>query len=80
MGWGICPPPFIPKVMINVLKLDQIWQFQHKNGKKTPCIFFTFLPPPPSFLLLPFATPPQKKFDAGATTGEEKWNEIHNAL
>ena len=36
---SICPqnifflPQFSPKIMTNVLKLDQIWWFQHKTGK-----------------------------------------------
>ena len=64
--------------MTNVLKLDQIWWFQH-NGKKYQifvplvCILFHFLPPP-NFLWPPhFPPPPQKKkkkLDACATIGK----------
>ena len=50
--------------MTNVLKLDQIWQFQNKDGKNTKFlvhIFSLFFPQS----LGPLIPPPQKKFDAG---------------
>ena len=58
------PPPVSPKIMTNVVKLDQIWQFQYINGKNSRYLhasyaFLTFLPPY-NFLLPLFD--PQKWF------------------
>ena len=57
------PPKFSPKIMTSVLKLEQIWQFQHKNIKNINFLhalhtfIFHFLLPPKKILML---VPPLK--------------------
>ena len=54
-------PQFSQKI-INMLKLDQIWQFQHKNSKIAifSCAVFPFLPPLKFSLTSPLPPPPPK--------------------
>ena len=61
------PPPHLPspQIMTNVLKLNQIWRFQHKNGKNIKFLCasqaFFHLCPPVKFSLSPFlpSSPPK---------------------
>ena len=67
----VCPPP----IMMNVLKLDQIWWFQHENGKnihfcQLPATFFMFLP------LLKFSFAPALTFWCRCRPWILKWISI----
>ena len=64
-------PQFSQKIISNVLKLAQIWQFQHKNEKflQASCKSFTFFCPLNFFSPSPPLPPFPPNFDAGAATG-----------
>ena len=61
-------PQFSPKIMTNVLELDQIWQCQHKNGKKITFLPYAdiFSPPSSKIFSCPSFVPPN--FGAGVAT------------
>ena len=78
------PRPMFPQIISDALKLAQIWQFKHRNGKFLPAshlgvhmhfffFFFTFLPHS-KFL---FAPPPN--FGAGAAWCRH-WPHSHSYL